>query len=101
MIDYFCHRCGYNTNKKCNIIQHLNRKNVCKPILDNIDIEYIKKCYNLKIKQMTPNDPNSAKSDPKLTPNDPKLTPNEKLHHKVENIKILPKHICEYCNKEY
>ena len=26
MVEYLCHRCGYNTNKKCNIIQHLNRK---------------------------------------------------------------------------
>ena len=55
MVEYLCHRCGYNTNKKSNIIQHLNRKNICKPILGDISIEEIKKHYNFEIKEMTQN----------------------------------------------
>ena len=49
MVEYLCHRCGYNTNKKCNIIQHLNRKNVCSPILGDISIEEIKNTIILKL----------------------------------------------------
>ena len=42
MVYYECQRCGYNTTLRGNIKQHLNRKNICKPILDNISIEDIK-----------------------------------------------------------
>jgi hypothetical protein len=31
-----CERCGYNTSVKCNIIKHINRKKICKPILSEI-----------------------------------------------------------------
>ena len=39
MVYYECQRCGYNTTLRGNIKQHLNRKNICEPILDNISIE--------------------------------------------------------------
>jgi len=48
MVEYLCHRCGYNTNKKSNINQHLNRKKICKPILSDISIDDIKDYYNLE-----------------------------------------------------
>ena len=47
MVYYECQRCGYNTTLKGNIKHHLNRKNVCEPILDNISIEQMKEIYNL------------------------------------------------------
>ena len=50
MIEYLCHRCGYNTNKRGNLIQHLNRIKMCNPILGNISINEIKKHYNFEIK---------------------------------------------------
>ena len=91
MVEYLCHRCGYNTNKKSNIIQHLNRKKICKPILGDISIEEIKKHYNFEIKEMTQNDPKMTQNDPKMTPNDPKMTPNDPKQ----------KYKCNYCNKCY
>ena len=91
MVEYLCHRCGYNTNKKSNIIQHLNRKKICKPILGDISIEEIKKHYNFEIKEMTQNDPKMTQNDPKMTPNDPKMTPNDPKQ----------KYKCIYCNKCY
>lgn len=36
MILYKCPRCGYATNRKSNITNHLNRKNLCPPTLSNI-----------------------------------------------------------------
>ena len=55
MIEYLCHRCGYNTHKKSNLIQHLNRKKICKPILGDISIEEIKKHYNFEINEIPQN----------------------------------------------
>ena len=55
---YNCVRCGYETRHKVHFINHLHRKNMCKPILEDISIEIIKKHYDLensKIHQITPN----------------------------------------------
>ena len=91
MVEYLCHRCGYNTNKKSNIIQHLNRKKICKPILGDISIEEIKKHYNFEIKEMTQNVticyPNVTNCYPNVTPMLPK---NEKEDKKNE---------CPFCFK--
>ena len=43
MVQYTCFRCGYLTNQKNHMITHLNRKNVCEPILRDIELnEYSK-----------------------------------------------------------
>lgn len=36
---FTCRRCGYESNKKCNLLTHLQRKNTCKATLEDIDIE--------------------------------------------------------------
>lgn len=33
---YLCIRCGYNTPYKCNLVKHLNRKNICKSKLKDV-----------------------------------------------------------------
>ena len=81
MIEYLCHRCGYNTNKRSNIIQHLNRKNICKSLLADISIEDIQKYYDFEIKT------NNTQTTPKRHPNDTQTTPN------------LSTRVCKYCNK--
>jgi hypothetical protein len=45
MVNYKCNRCGYETKHKANFITHLNRKNICSPLLEDISIENIKKYY--------------------------------------------------------
>ena len=72
MVEYLCHRCGYNTNKKCNIIQHLNRKKMCSPILGDISIEDIKKYYNLENKLLNPNESKMNQNESKMNPNESK-----------------------------
>ena len=68
MVYYECQRCGYNTTLRGNIKQHLNRKNICEPILDNISIEEMKEIYNLNENDKnTPN--NDHKQYTKITPN--------------------------------
>ena len=39
MVNYQCIRCGYTTNDKSKIKSHFNRKTVCKPKLNNVDID--------------------------------------------------------------
>lgn len=42
MVIYQCYRCGYENTNKSNLIRHLNRKNICKPIKKNINLENCK-----------------------------------------------------------
>ena len=49
MVNYQCFRCGYETKHKANFITHLNRKNTCNPILDDICVKEIKKWYNIDV----------------------------------------------------
>jgi len=93
MVEYLCHRCGYNTNKKSNIIQHLNRKKICKPILSDISIEDIKNHYNLEIKIIHQKNTNLTP----ITPIFNKITP---IYTKKTQKKMDIKE-CSYCNKEF
>ena len=61
MVLYFCSRCGYNNINKTKFSKHLQRKNICKPILADVSINEIKEQYFLVNK---------------LNPNYPKLNPN-------------------------
>ena len=49
MVSFKCFRCGYETNHKASLKTHLNRKNICNPILDDICVEEIKKWYNIDV----------------------------------------------------
>ena len=71
MVKYECFRCGYNTKHRGHLLNHLNRKNICNPTEDDVDIEEIKKYYGFE------KSPKVTQNDPKMTPNDPKMTPNE------------------------
>lgn len=41
MVNYQCQRCGHETKKKSDIKVHMNRKNLCKPILNDVSPSYI------------------------------------------------------------
>ena len=74
MVEYKCLRCGYTCSHKGNFRNHLNRKNICSPLLEDISIETIKNMYNFKDHsnslQITPN-------NSKITPNDQNMTPSK------------------------
>ena len=116
MVEYLCYRCGYIGKQKIHLKNHLNRKNICKPVLDDITIEDIKKFYNFEILedllQITPNHseitPNYSKIAPNqskcITPNNSKslhfvqkITPNNSKSLHFENNKTT----CEYCLRTY
>ena len=49
MVQYTCKRCGYTTKHKGSFVNHLNRKNICQVLLDDISIEEMKNWYNLNV----------------------------------------------------
>ena len=55
---YNCARCSYETTHKGHFLNHLNRKNICKPILTDISIDDIKNHYNLETSKITSNNSN-------------------------------------------
>jgi len=78
MVYYICNRCGYQTNFKSSLVNHLNRKNICSPTLEDVSIEYIKKHYGFEIPQNTT-----------LLPQNTTLLPQN----------ITNQHQCKFCNK--
>ena len=84
MVEYKCLRCGYITTKRCNFKDHISRKNICMPILEDISIEYIKKYYNIKTcSELLPIAPSDA-------PNCSELLLTNKSNS-----------ICDYCQKTF
>ena len=90
MVLYTCLRCGYNTTHRTNMKSHLNRKKICPPYIDDIEVEEIKFMYNLC------GEPKITQNHPKMNPKKPKITQNNPFLHKAENI-----HNCTYCNKVF
>ena len=87
---YECKRCGYISNHKGNFTNHINRKKICYPILEDMSIENIRKLYNLdKIKKQHPNSTQIAHFNTqndnlgcqqitsKQHPNDTQIAPNQ------------------------
>ena len=93
MVVYTCSRCGYNTTHRTNLKNHLNRKNICKPYIDDIEIEEVKFMYSLC-------------DEPKMLQNAPKCS---KMLQNGENLapkcsKMLQKSdpkTCEFCKKTF
>ena len=52
MTIYQCYRCGYESHIKTIIVRHINRKNICKPKVNNINLddckEYILNGFSYK-----------------------------------------------------
>ena len=93
MVEYKCNRCGFFTIYKNNFRNHLNRKNICKPLLSNTNIYDIKKQYNIENKL---NDSKLTQNDSQNTDNDSQLTQNDSL---FKNTICSNKYTCNYCCK--
>jgi len=102
MVHYFCYRCGYEASQKINLKHHLNRKKICKPILEDISIEEIKKHYNFEINEI-PQNTSLLPQNTSLLPQNTSLLP-QKTSLLPQNTSILPQNItnqhqCKFCNK--
>ena len=116
MVEYVCNRCGYNAKQKINLVRHLNRKNICKTLLEDISIEEIKFIYGFEIQnnepkmnpiepKMNPIEPKmNLSNEPKMNPNEPKINSTEPKMNPIEpKINLLSgcRYECIYCNRCY
>ena len=109
MVEYSCLRCGYIASQKINLKHHLNRKNICNPILEDISIEEVKKYYGFidstKIHQNPPKlHQNPPKSPPKISTkkhqNPPKCEiSSTKIHQNPPKLEVINE--CPYCYKRF
>ena len=109
MVEYNCFRCGYSTTHKGSLINHLKRKNICKPTLVDISIEEIKNYYNFdtstilhqnppKLHQNPPNIP--PKYSTKIHQNPPKFeNSSTKIHQNPPKLPVINE--CPYCYKRF
>ena len=42
MVNYNCIRCGYTTKDKTKMKSHFSRKTICKPIINDIELDVYK-----------------------------------------------------------
>ena len=92
MVQYNCTRCGYSTHLKANFKKHLFRKNVCKPKLEDINIELLRTKYGLQIV-------NGKSMQSKC------FLDKKSMQSKCFSIKSKcfsnKKYVCDYCEKEF
>jgi len=110
MVQYECFRCGYIASQRCNMKQHLHRKNICNPKDDDMEIDEIKKYYGFEIEtendtQTTPKQhPNDTfcknEGAPKMHPNDTQTTPKQHPNDTQTTPKLCTR-VCKYCNKSF
>ena len=101
MVNYNCIRCGYTTNDKSKMKSHFRRKTVCKPELNDVNIDEYKKDIlegkkitiitdHPKSSQIIPNHPKSSQ----IIPNHPE---SSQIFFKDESSFFE----CKYCEKRY
>ena len=95
---YICIRCGYTSNHKGNFGNHLNRKKMCCPLLEDISIDEIKFRYGFEISSQSPQ--KSSKSPQKSS----NITPQKSSFFPQKSSKIL-KNVnigeCLYCSRVF
>ena len=105
MVEYICNRCGYNAKQKINLMRHLNRKNICSPLLEDISIEEMKFMYGFKKSNHTaPFDTQTAPfstqtalfENEKQHPNSTQIAP--KQHPNSTQKKTIK---CDFCEKTF
>tara|TARA_B100001250_G_scaffold338919_1_gene306112 strand:+ start:162 stop:1115 length:954 start_codon:yes stop_codon:yes gene_type:complete len=105
MVEYKCNRCGYNAKQKINLMRHLNRKNICEPILEDISIEEVKFLYGFDFASKSPQ--KSSKSPQKSSKKSPQksskilknASKSPQKSSKILNFEDCKE--CSYCFKRF
>ena len=103
MTVYQCYRCGYESHIKTILVRHINRKNICKPKINNIKFEdckeyilngmsYKEYCCKINVKKNTQNIPINTHFGQKISPKYPQ-------NDLILDTKLTDKTQCEYCDK--
>ena len=109
-----CNRCGYVAKQKSHLLNHLNRKNICVPLLEDISIEKMYEIYNFKNdSKQHPNStqiaPFSTQTAPKQQLNDnfgcqetaPKQHLNSTQPAPKQHLLAPKKNMCQFCEKTF
>ena len=111
MVNYKCIRCGYDTTHKSKMKIHLERKRVCNPILNNVNLEDYKerilRCENIVLDNFGENHAKVAENHAKKTqktaefgfyvPQDVRKTAAIPAEIPQNNAEIK----CKFCNKTF
>jgi len=107
MVEYICNRCGYNAKQKINLMRHLNRKNICSPLLEDISIDDVKKYYGFikqhekpvleQVKPVFDSFSKPGKNQEKPAFQKIRTGKNQEKPAFLEKKKI----ICEFCDKTF
>ena len=105
MVKYMCNRCGYVAKQKTHLLNHLNRKNICYPLLEDISIEEVKFLYGFEFSSKSPQKSSksphfSSKNPPQKSSKNPqKSSFLEKKSSKILNFENYKE--CPYCFKSF
>ena len=113
MVNYKCIRCGYETNHKSKMYSHLERKKVCKPILNNVNLDDYKsrilECENIELDKSSLNlgkkrsisvdfaqkkNSNNDQYDSIMTQENSDNSDNNDIINEKVNL-------CKFCNKKF
>jgi len=99
MVNYNCIRCGYSTNDKSKMKSHFGRKIMCKPILNDIDLNFYKDdILNGKKINMSTNVNNMSTNVNEMSINVNKMSTNvNNMSTNISNNVIT----CQYCSREF
>ena len=104
MVNYNCPRCGYTINIKTKYVNHLRRKKVCNPIINNCNLDEEYKKYNIIEKIDKKHYPPKIRQNPPkqktLRQNPPKSAKNTKMIVKMKVITYLNVNIVKRCLQE-
>jgi hypothetical protein len=102
MVNYLCYRCGYTTHDKTKILNHLNRKRICKPKINDIELNKYRNnildCIpfeELSLKECQPDVNQMSTGFSKMST---KCQPNVNRKKKISPKLSLK---CEYCNRKF
>lgn len=98
---YECLRCGYSTKYKHSLISHLKRKNVCNPILLDVDRCVLLDEITSKSKAKSKVIKNKAKSNPIVTQSNPVVTQSNPVVTRHKNNKKKKCFKCQYCSSTF
>ena len=109
MVKYECFRCGYNTTHRGNFQHHLNRKNICNPTEENVEIEEIKKYYGFEIIKKFPQNSSISPQNSSISPQNSSIVNPQNSSIFPQNSSFFPQNssllknnyksdlICQFC----
>ena len=106
MVEYNCLRCGYVAKQKNHLVNHLKRKNTCKPILEDISIENVKKYYGFEISKKSLQNSSEILQNSSKNPPDNFLQKSSKIlrnssKNPPKSSEMKSPLTCPYCYKEF